>query len=395
MDHLFVEIEAQISQCTSEPENSQCKSVHISASPFPVPAQEEIPKEFDIDGLFLEEIDYDKWARQIIGIDDIETSLWQRFSPELVANPLYVPEVASKDCESSACYMADSEELPYLDFSDDECQETRAEIDPFDEFDHSIFELEEDEEEEEISHPAPKIVSEHTVGYGVENFNNVIVAMVNMYENLGMIVMMMILVTNILSSDNLREQCLEAFEFHLMPLGDGRASQEKPRWKKRALAAKSFLAGLICLPRGITVGSGAADSVFPASWVKRALLKAPAGSRAGLFYVAASGTKLHNLGEFMLKFITSDGTSASIMFQVANINKPLASVAHLTDLGYCVVFNRHNGKDVSYLLHKETNQFLKMKREKGVFVIDAYLHDIIAPEAESEKIPLLDFRRQG
>ena len=46
-------------------------------------------------------------------------------------------------------------------------------------------------------------------------------------------------------------------------------------------------------------------------------------------------------------------------------------------------------------MHKETNQFLKMKREKGVFVIDAYLHDIIAPEAESEKIPLLDFRRQG
>ena len=53
--------------------------------------------------------------------------------------------------------------------------------------------------------------------------------------------------------------------------------------------------------------------------------------------------------------------------------------ANLTDLGYCVVFDRHNGKDVSYLLHKETIQFLKMKREKGVFVIDAYLHDIIAP----------------
>ena len=178
VDHLFVEIEAQISQCISEPENSQCKSVQISASPFPVPAQEEIPKEFDIDGLFLEEIDYDKWARQIIGIDDIETSLWQRFSPELVANPLYVPEVASKDCESSACSMADSEELPYLDFFDDECQETRAEIDPYDEFEHSIFELEEDEEEK-ISHPGPKIVSEHTVGFGVEHFNNIIVAMVN------------------------------------------------------------------------------------------------------------------------------------------------------------------------------------------------------------------------
>jgi hypothetical protein len=35
-----------------------------------------------------------------------------------------------------------------------------------------------------------------------------------------------------------------------------------------------------------------------------------------------------------------------------------------------------------------------MKREKGVFVIDAYLHDIIAPQTEAEKIPL-DSRRQG
>ena len=77
---------------------------------------------------------------------------------------------------------------------------------------------------------------------------------------------------------------------------------------------------------------------FPASWIKTTLLKASAGSRAGLFYVAASGTKLHNLGEFMLKLITSDGANASIMFQVANTSKPLASVAHLTDLGYCVVF---------------------------------------------------------
>ena len=65
--------------------------------------------------------------------------------------------------------MADSEDVPDLDFSDSECQESVGEIevykpyefccspgiDPYDEFDYSICES--DEEEEEISHPAPKM----------------------------------------------------------------------------------------------------------------------------------------------------------------------------------------------------------------------------------------------
>ena len=107
----------------------------------------------------------------------------------------------------------------------------------------------------------------------------------------------MILVTDILNSDNLGGQCLDVVEIHLTALGDGRASPVKPRWKKRALAAKSFLAGRMHLPRGITVNSGDADGVFPASWIKRAFLKASVGSRVGLFYAAAIGMKFHNLGE--------------------------------------------------------------------------------------------------
>ena len=176
---------------------------------------------------------------------------------------------------------------------------------------------------------------------------------------------------------------------HLGPLGSEKKST--PTWRK---STRDYLAGLIKLPRGITVDSGAADSVFPCSWVRKALMRASAGSLAGLFYVAASGQKLNNLGEFLFKFVTPDGSEASIMFQLADINKPLASVAHLTDLGYCVVFNRHNGRDVSYLLHKATNQYLKMRRERGVFVIDAYLHELIAPRTEAEKIPS-DFIRRG
>ena len=90
------------------------------------------------------------------------------------------------------------------------------------------------------------------------------------------------------------------------------------------------------------------------------------------------------MGQFVLKFMCRDGTQAQLLFQVADINKPLASVSHLTDIGYCVVFNKIGGRDVSYLLHKETGQYIKMRREKGVYVIDAFMNDLISPAKPAE-----------
>ena len=105
-----------------------------------------------------------------------------------------------------------------------------------------------------------------------------------------------------------------------------------------------------------------------------------------LFYVAASGTRIPNLGQFLLRFVTRDGHEGGLLFQVAAVNQALASVSHLTDIGFCVVFNKHDGRDVSYLLHKETNTFWKLRRERGVFVLDAYLTQGVGPRSEAEKI---------
>ena len=93
--------------------------------------------------------------------------------------------------------------------------------------------------------------------------------------------------------------------------------------------------------------------------------------------------------------MTSNGHEGSLTFQVAAVNKALASVSHLTDIGFCVVFNKHDGRDVSYLLHKETNAFWKLRRERGVFVLDAFLKEGIGPRNGSEKIFEPDFIRLG
>jgi hypothetical protein len=67
--------------------------------------------------------------------------------------------------------------------------------------------------------------------------------------------------------------------------------------------------------------------------------------------------------------MTVDGIWTEIMFQLAAIHKPLVSVSKLNESGYRVIFD----EDRSYILHKKTRKVIHMRKERGVFVIDAYV----------------------
>ena len=90
---------------------------------------------------------------------------------------------------------------------------------------------------------------------------------------------------------------------------------------------------------GLTIDSGAADHVIPPNWVPGLRVQPSPGSKRGVQYVAANGSKLPNLGQMMLSFQNSAGTAGRIMLQVANITKPLVSVSKLVDDGHQVVFD--------------------------------------------------------
>ena len=100
---------------------------------------------------------------------------------------------------------------------------------------------------------------------------------------------------------------------------------------------------------------------------------------SGLHYVAANNARVPNQGQSKLKFMSSEGIVASILFQIAAINKPLVSVSKLIDEGHDVVFKLSG----SYILHKESGKKIMLKRERGVFIIDAYAS------------PTEDFSRRG
>ena len=126
---------------------------------------------------------------------------------------------------------------------------------------------------------------------------------------------------------------------------------------------------MVRIRKGLTVDSGAADHVMPIGWLVMFIVMASLGSKRGLHYVAADGTRIPNLGQQLVRFMTIDGTWCELMFQIAGIHKPLVSVSKLIEAGYRVVFDDDN----SYIILKKTKQMIKMKKVKGVFVVDAYV----------------------
>ena len=165
-----------------------------------------------------------------------------------------------------------------------------------------------------------------------------------------------------------------------------KASESGPKEKEKIFVKTSIrelLARMFRAKRGLTVDSGAADSVYPRSWVRKALVMISRGMRAGLHYVAASGTRIPNEGEFRLKWFSKEGAMACLTFQLAAINKPLLSVSHATDNDYCVVFNKHEGVDVSYILHKPTDTIMRLRRENGVYILDAWTEEEISGETDT------------
>ena len=82
-----------------------------------------------------------------------------------------------------------------------------------------------------------------------------------------------------------------------------------------------------------------------------------------------------NEGEAEFAFQTKDGQQMTWLFQIAEVNKTLASVSALVDSGHVVTFNRDEktGIDTSFITHEESWRSTKMRRESGVFRFDMWV----------------------
>ena len=127
------------------------------------------------------------------------------------------------------------------------------------------------------------------------------------------------------------------------------------------------------LKRGITMDTGAHHNVMPRRMVGKHRIRPSAGSRRGMKYVGAGGEKIKNEGEFDFSFESMEGHKQSMIVQVAEVNKPLGSVAYFVDRNYRVVYdkNMETGEDMSYMVFKPTKEVYRFRRDKNIWILDA------------------------
>ena len=85
-------------------------------------------------------------------------------------------------------------------------------------------------------------------------------------------------------------------------------------WRNFSDEVKKRLSNMFKLRRGLAVDSGAADSVYPTSWIKRFRIKVSRGSLKGLFYVSASNSNIMNDGEFKSEYVQKKATGLRCCF---------------------------------------------------------------------------------
>ena len=115
----------------------------------------------------------------------------------------------------------------------------------------------------------------------------------------------------------------------------------------------------------ITMDSGAAESVIPLDMLQEVPTRSSPRSCAGTHCIVASGGRMPNLGEKHVKFRTGEGLGSSVLFQVTDARKPLASVSKIVKKGNRVVF----GSDRSYIENVLTAKWIEFSAEVHVFDI--------------------------
>ena len=71
----------------------------------------------------------------------------------------------------------------------------------------------------------------------------------------------------------------------------------------------------------------------------------------------------------LLLFITDEGQERKITFQVAGVNKALASVAGICDTGHIVTFTKYGGT----IKNVKTGEVTKFLRKGNVYIMDAWV----------------------
>ena len=117
--------------------------------------------------------------------------------------------------------------------------------------------------------------------------------------------------------------------------------------------------------------SGASAPVAPPTMMPNVQVLPSEGSRRGQTWSSASKHKIKNLGEQRLRACTDEGDEMEVLFQIADVSKPLASVSAICERGNRVIFGRNGGVVQSL----KSGKLIPFERRNGIYVLSLWLED--------------------
>ena len=100
-------------------------------------------------------------------------------------------------------------------------------------------------------------------------------------------------------------------------------------------------------------------------------------SRAGLSYRSASGEPIKNLGQMMVQVRDGRQRKCAMPFQLAEVDRPLLSVARLVDAGNRATFGPTGG----FITHVASGRRVQLARDGNVYTLAMHL----PPEPEGKE----------
>ena len=95
----------------------------------------------------------------------------------------------------------------------------------------------------------------------------------------------------------------------------------------------------------------------------------------GQTYGTAGSEKIRNLGQQHIRACTSEGMETEVLFQVAEISKPLISVSAICERGNRVIFGKGGGVVQHLAIGHETPFY----RQNGIYILEMWLLDEATP----------------
>ena len=116
----------------------------------------------------------------------------------------------------------------------------------------------------------------------------------------------------------------------------------------------------------ITVDSGACGTVLPRALCEGINILQNRLSREGVEYEVANGAHIPNLGERRCEMMTiGSNTAKRIVFQVADVHKPLLSISGCADMGFDCPLDDKGG----HLTDKETGKRIPLERRENFYIM--------------------------